>query len=161
MRSTTGSCYLQNTIQLLGFTLIDIAEFNVPIDCEVPVLQREIWFASRIAGFLSNSLTYLRWMGLVRQGHSICDLWIENYNALRDSVMTKSGDAGWGAVGMSLILKYFSPTTNLCIIRVARDHHRIAWGAVTFLSDINNIRVIPHVVHASGMDFGWASKVVL
>jgi ribonuclease P/MRP protein subunit POP5 len=93
------------------------------------------------------------------------------YNALRDSVTTNFGDAGWGAVGMSLtgaliltivtlrfqptilhfaLVKYFSPTTNLCIIRVARDHHRIAWGAVTLLTGIDDVRVIPHVVHVSG-----------
>lgn len=49
------------------------------------------------------------------------------------------------------LVKYFSPTTNLCIIRVARDHHRIAWGAVTLLTGIDDVRVIPHVVHVSGM----------
>jgi len=72
------------------------------------------------------------------------------YNALRDSVMTNFGDTGCGAVGMSLTVKYFSPITNLCIIRVARDHHRIAWGAVTLLTVIDDVRVIPHVVHVSG-----------
>lgn len=72
------------------------------------------------------------------------------YNALRDSVVSNFGDTGWGAVGMSLTVKYFSPTTNLCIIRVARDHHRIAWGAVTLLTGIHDIRVIPRVIHVSG-----------
>ncbi|KIJ14392.1 hypothetical protein PAXINDRAFT_116069 [Paxillus involutus ATCC 200175] len=47
-------------------------------------------------------------------------------------------------------IKYFSPTTNLCIIRVARDQHTLAWGAVTLLSSINGSQVIPHVVHVSG-----------
>jgi ribonuclease P/MRP protein subunit POP5 len=51
---------------------------------------------------------------------------------------------------MSLTVKYFSPTTNLCIIRVARDHHRIAWGAVTLLTSIHDVRVIPRVIHVSG-----------
>lgn len=90
------------------------------------------------------------------------------YNALRDSIVANFGDVGWGAAGMSLtgalflsivihlqltisLVKYFSPTTNLCIIRVARDHHRIAWGAVTLLTGIDDVRVIPHVVHISGM----------
>ncbi|KAG2114821.1 hypothetical protein DEU56DRAFT_187026 [Suillus clintonianus] len=72
------------------------------------------------------------------------------YNALRDSVVTNFGDTGWGTVGMSLTVKYFSPTTNLCIIRVARDHHRIAWGAVTLLTGIHDIRIIPRVIHVSG-----------
>ena len=47
-------------------------------------------------------------------------------------------------------VKYFSPTTNLCIIRVARDNHRMAWGAITLLTAIDDVRVIPHVVHVSG-----------
>ncbi|KAG2147800.1 uncharacterized protein EDB93DRAFT_1226542 [Suillus bovinus] len=72
------------------------------------------------------------------------------YNALRDSIVTNFGDTGWGAVGMSLNVKYFSPLTNLCIIRVARDQHRIAWGAVTLLTSIYDVRVIPRVIHVSG-----------
>lgn len=72
------------------------------------------------------------------------------YNALRDSVVTNFGDTGWGAVGMSLTVKYFSPTTNLCIIRVARDQHRIAWGAVTLLTSVHDVRIIPRVIHVSG-----------
>ena len=48
------------------------------------------------------------------------------------------------------VVKYFSPTTNLCIIRVAREHHRMAWGAVTLLSQINGMYCIPHMVHLSG-----------
>jgi ribonuclease P/MRP protein subunit POP5 len=33
---------------------------------------------------------------------------------------------------------------------VARDHHRIAWGAVTFLSSVEGQKFIPNVVHVSG-----------
>lgn len=40
--------------------------------------------------------------------------------------------------------------THLCIIRVARDQHTLAWGAVTLLTSINGARIIPHVVHVSG-----------
>ncbi|KAF9223242.1 hypothetical protein BS17DRAFT_781549 [Gyrodon lividus] len=72
------------------------------------------------------------------------------YAALRQSVISNFGDTGWGAVGSSLTVKYFSPTTNFCIIRVARDQHTLAWGAVTLLSSINGSQVIPHVVHVSG-----------
>ncbi|KIM62721.1 hypothetical protein SCLCIDRAFT_1214830 [Scleroderma citrinum Foug A] len=70
--------------------------------------------------------------------------------ALRQSIISNFGDAGWGAVGMALTIKYFSPTTNICIIRVARDQHNLAWGAITLLTNVNSIRVIPHVVHVSG-----------
>ncbi|KAG8793688.1 hypothetical protein FRC12_001930 [Ceratobasidium sp. 428] len=72
------------------------------------------------------------------------------YNALRESVIENFGDAGWGAVGGSLTIKYFSPTTRICIIRVARDHHTTAWGAVTLMRSLGGSPVIPHVIHLSG-----------
>jgi ribonuclease P/MRP protein subunit POP5 len=88
------------------------------------------------------------------------------YAALKQSVIVNFGDTGWGAVGSSLngmtplcvggnadrtaAVKYFSPATNICIIRVARDPYRIAWGAVTYLSSIEGQKYIPNVVHVSG-----------
>ncbi|KAH8118195.1 hypothetical protein DFH11DRAFT_1687191 [Phellopilus nigrolimitatus] len=72
------------------------------------------------------------------------------WSALKDSVLANFGDTGWGAVGTSLTVKYFSPTTNLCIIRVGRDHHRIAWGAVTLLKKLQGKVYIPNVIHVSG-----------
>jgi len=47
-------------------------------------------------------------------------------------------------------VKYFSPITNVCIVRVARDHHRIAWGAVTLLTSLGAKRCIPQVIRVSG-----------
>ncbi|KDR78603.1 hypothetical protein GALMADRAFT_244051 [Galerina marginata CBS 339.88] len=70
--------------------------------------------------------------------------------ALKQSVLANFGDSGWGAVGLSLTVKYFSPTTNICIIRVGRDQHNIAWGALTLLTSIDGVRYIPNVVHVSG-----------
>ncbi|KAF8874004.1 hypothetical protein BD779DRAFT_1651843 [Infundibulicybe gibba] len=70
--------------------------------------------------------------------------------ALRQSVLTNFGDTGWGSVGLSLTVKYYSPMTNICIIRVARDHHKIAWGATTLLTSIEGQRYIPNVIHLSG-----------
>lgn len=90
------------------------------------------------------------------------------WNALKESVISNFGDTGWGAVGMSLTgelywastdlqtlsyqdtVKYFSPTTNLCIIRVGRDHHRIAWGAVTLVKKLQGKTYLPNVIHLSG-----------
>lgn len=72
------------------------------------------------------------------------------WSALKQSVITHFGDTGWGAVGASLNIKYYSPRTNMCIIRVARDHHRIAWASVTLLSSIEGHKYIPNVVHISG-----------
>ncbi|TBU27785.1 hypothetical protein BD309DRAFT_953056 [Dichomitus squalens] len=70
--------------------------------------------------------------------------------ALKQSVITHFGDTGWGAVGSSLTIKYFSPRTHLCIIRVARDPHKIAWASVTLMTTIDGRKYIPHVVHVSG-----------
>ncbi|KAJ7633174.1 hypothetical protein FB45DRAFT_914537 [Roridomyces roridus] len=72
------------------------------------------------------------------------------WEAVRQSVLNNFGDVGWGSIGLSINVKYYSPTTNICIIRVARDHHRIAWGAVTLLTAIEGTRYIPNVVHVSG-----------
>ncbi|KAG6889658.1 hypothetical protein C0995_015774 [Termitomyces sp. Mi166 len=70
--------------------------------------------------------------------------------AIKQSVINNFGDTGWGSVGLSLTVKYYSPTTNICIVRVARDHHKIAWGSITLLSSIEGTRYIPHIIHVSG-----------
>ncbi|KAJ8088223.1 RNA-binding protein pop5 [Marasmius tenuissimus] len=72
------------------------------------------------------------------------------WSAIKQSVISHFGDVGWGSVGLSLTVKYFSPTTHICIVRVARDHHKIAWGAVTMLKSIEGVRVLPNVIHVSG-----------
>jgi len=88
------------------------------------------------------------------------------HNALKQSILINFGDFGWGAVGFSLtgqhyhsplscfansfLVKYFSPMTNVAIIRVARDRHSIAWGGITLLKEIGTSKIIPHVVHVSG-----------
>ncbi|KAH7911780.1 Rpp14/Pop5 family-domain-containing protein [Hygrophoropsis aurantiaca] len=72
------------------------------------------------------------------------------YNTLKQSIIHNFGDTGWGAVATSLNVKYFSPTTGVAIIRVARDHHRIAWGGVTLLTAVDGKKILPNVVHISG-----------
>ncbi|KAF9000624.1 hypothetical protein BDQ17DRAFT_1426969 [Cyathus striatus] len=72
------------------------------------------------------------------------------YVALCQSVIYNLGDTGWGAMGLSLTVKYFSPMTNICIIRVVREQHKITWGAVTLLTSIEGIKYIQKVVHPSG-----------
>ncbi|KAH8826922.1 hypothetical protein DL96DRAFT_1669677 [Flagelloscypha sp. PMI_526] len=70
--------------------------------------------------------------------------------AVKNSVILNFGDTGWGAVGQSLTVKYYSPQTHTCILRVGRDHHKIAWGAVTLLTSVEGVKVLPNVVHVSG-----------
>ncbi|GHJ87752.1 hypothetical protein NliqN6_4154 [Naganishia liquefaciens] len=72
------------------------------------------------------------------------------WQAVRDSVMDVCGDVGWGKVASSLQVKYYSPTTSLCIIRVAREHVRTAWTGLTFVNEIGGQPVIPRVVAVSG-----------
>ncbi|KAF9487825.1 hypothetical protein BDN71DRAFT_1485237 [Pleurotus eryngii] len=72
------------------------------------------------------------------------------FNALKQSILANFGDTGWGAVGMSLNVTYFSPVTKICIIRVARDHHNLAWAALTLVTAVGTSRYIPNVVHLSG-----------
>jgi RNase P/RNase MRP subunit POP5 len=47
-------------------------------------------------------------------------------------------------------VKYYSPTTSLCIIRVAREHIRTAWTGLTFVNNIAGQPCIPRVVAVSG-----------
>jgi len=72
------------------------------------------------------------------------------YTALKNSLIHNFGEVGWGAVSASLNVKYFSPVTGMAIIRVARDHFRLAWGAVTLLTSLDGQKVLPFVVHVSG-----------
>ncbi|KAI0075996.1 hypothetical protein K474DRAFT_1310219 [Panus rudis PR-1116 ss-1] len=72
------------------------------------------------------------------------------WSAVKQSIITNFGDAGWGFVSSSLTIKYYSPTTNICIIRVARDQHQIAWAGVTLLTNIEGKKYVPNIVHLSG-----------
>ena len=47
-------------------------------------------------------------------------------------------------------MKYYSPRTHVCIVRVAREPYRLAWAGLTLLTAIDGRRCIPHVVHVSG-----------
>ncbi|TCD63795.1 hypothetical protein EIP91_004946 [Steccherinum ochraceum] len=72
------------------------------------------------------------------------------WSALKQNILSHFGDAGWGSVASSLTIKYYSPQTGICIIRVARDHHKVAWAGVTLLSNIEGHIFVPNVVHLSG-----------
>lgn len=56
-------------------------------------------------------------------------------------------------------VKYYSPQTGICIIRVARDQHKVAWAGVTLLSNIEGHIFVPNVVHLSGASIRFASKL--
>ncbi|KAJ3043210.1 RNA-binding protein pop5 [Rhizophlyctis rosea] len=70
--------------------------------------------------------------------------------ALKESIETNFGDYGDGIVAGSLSVKYFSPFTNVAILRVARDHLQMVWAAITFITSIQKRSCIVRVVHVSG-----------
>lgn len=47
-------------------------------------------------------------------------------------------------------VSYFSPTTSLAILRISRDHYRLAWSAINLITEIEGIRVVPRVIAVSG-----------
>lgn len=55
---------------------------------------------------------------------------------------------------MVIKVKYFSPMTHLCIVRIARGiAARTTWAAVALLDRVGGgegYRVVPHVIHVSG-----------
>lgn len=68
---------------------------------------------------------------------------------VRDQVALQFGDHGAGVAG-SLSVKYFSPVTSTGIIRVAREHYRLVWAALTFIQSIKGREVVIRVVKVSG-----------
>ncbi|CAG8437107.1 2275_t:CDS:2 [Funneliformis mosseae] len=69
------------------------------------------------------------------------------YSAIKDSIKTNFGDYGVGCVAASLNVKYFSPFTNIGVLRVSRDHYHIAWGAMTFISQIKTKNCLLRVLY--------------
>ncbi|KAG0660766.1 hypothetical protein C6P46_004450 [Rhodotorula mucilaginosa] len=69
---------------------------------------------------------------------------------LRDSLSVNFGDIGAGEVGGTFSIKYLSPTTSTVIIRVAREHYRTLWAALTLLRKVGGHECIARVVHVSG-----------
>ncbi|KWU45225.1 hypothetical protein RHOSPDRAFT_16712 [Rhodotorula sp. JG-1b] len=69
---------------------------------------------------------------------------------LRDSLSVNFGDIGAGEVGGTFSIKYLSPTTSTVIIRVAREHYRTLWAALTLLRKVGGHECIARVIHVSG-----------
>ncbi|KAL1919116.1 uncharacterized protein VTP21DRAFT_2498 [Calcarisporiella thermophila] len=69
---------------------------------------------------------------------------------IKDAVLHNFGDYGQGCVQSSLSIKYFSAHTNIGILRVSRDHFRMAWGALTFIKQICGRQCMIRVIHNGG-----------
>eukprot|EP00808_Paulinella_micropora_P003492 g75663.t1 len=59
------------------------------------------------------------------------------YKALRELLQDNFGDMAVGRLLQPLQVKYFSNTTNLCIVRASRDDYRLVWACATLLTSIN------------------------
>ncbi|WVQ85446.1 hypothetical protein IAT38_007611 [Cryptococcus sp. DSM 104549] len=74
------------------------------------------------------------------------------FKAIKEVVLQVFGDEGWGRVGSNFKVLYYSSSTTLTIIRVARSNYRLLWSALTFLTTLGNppVSVIPRVLAVSG-----------
>lgn len=76
--------------------------------------------------------------------------------ALRASIASHFGDVGLGLASASLRVVYFSPTTSTAIVRCPRQHFRMVWAALTYMTEVPGARGAPatncvvHVVRVSG-----------
>ncbi|KAF9193760.1 hypothetical protein BGZ50_007170 [Haplosporangium sp. Z 11] len=70
--------------------------------------------------------------------------------AVKDSIAENFGDYGVGLTQRSLLIKYFSPHTNIGILRIARDEVHIVWGALTFIKEIKGRPCSIRVLHTAG-----------
>lgn len=55
---------------------------------------------------------------------------------LRASIVTHFGDCGLGLTSSSLKLVYLSNATSTAIIRCSRQHFRIVWASLTFITEL-------------------------
>ncbi|KAH7043212.1 Rpp14/Pop5 family-domain-containing protein [Macrophomina phaseolina] len=72
---------------------------------------------------------------------------------IREGIADLFGDYGAGMTSGTLAVKYFSPATSTAIIRVSRNHYRLVWAALTFLTRLPhpvNQDCVAQVVRVSG-----------
>jgi ribonuclease P/MRP protein subunit POP5 len=74
----------------------------------------------------------------------------EILGALRRNMERVLGSWGYGALRASLSIKYWNPDTGMLIIRVARDHFRQGWFAVTSITEIKDRRCALTCMHVGG-----------
>ncbi|KAF2754427.1 hypothetical protein EJ05DRAFT_541035 [Pseudovirgaria hyperparasitica] len=55
---------------------------------------------------------------------------------IRDGILEMYGEYGAGAVGSGLKVNYLSAATSTAIIRAPRNHYRLVWGALSFITKL-------------------------
>jgi len=77
-----------------------------------------------------------------------------NASLLIQLIKTKTldyfGDLGLASLLWSLSVKYLNEATGIFIIRTSREYFRITWGAMTFITSINNRPASLRVLHVAG-----------
>ncbi|KAF9348075.1 hypothetical protein BGX34_002693 [Mortierella sp. NVP85] len=71
-------------------------------------------------------------------------------HAIKESINENFGDYGAGMTKRPLNLKYFSPHTNIGILRISRDEVHMVWGALTFIKELKGKPCIIKVLHTAG-----------
>lgn len=66
-------------------------------------------------------------------------------NAVRSSLAVNFGELAVGQLMSSLAMKLWSPALGLFLIRSSRDHFRLAWGAITFVTEMKCAPQLGHV----------------
>jgi ribonuclease P/MRP protein subunit POP5 len=59
---------------------------------------------------------------------------------LRTQISLLFGDYGSGVLAAGLSIKYFSNATSTAIVRCPRAHYRLAWAALTFVTELPAVR---------------------
>ncbi|KAK9766463.1 RNA-binding protein pop5 [Basidiobolus ranarum] len=71
-------------------------------------------------------------------------------NLFKEQLTLNFGDYGRGCLGSSLQVKYFSPYTNIGIVRVGRDYFHTLWATLTFITSVEKRECLFRVIHLGG-----------
>ncbi|KAJ1951338.1 RNA-binding protein pop5 [Linderina macrospora] len=69
---------------------------------------------------------------------------------IKDQMQVNFGDSGAGHIVSGTQVKYFSSRTNMCILKVPRDHYQMIWSALTLTTHISRAPCMIRMWHVSG-----------
>lgn len=72
------------------------------------------------------------------------------YHAIKSSVALNFGDEGSARVARTLHVKYFCPTTGLCVVRAGRDDADMVRHSMFFMSSIKRCPASLHTLRVAG-----------
>jgi ribonuclease P/MRP protein subunit POP5 len=74
-------------------------------------------------------------------------------SAIKESIQQNFGDAGTGSILSNLSMKYYSPFTNLGILRCGREHVKMVWASMGFVTEVKGRKCMFRIVHNAGEYF--------